>query len=79
MEKFSTFSPGIRRPGDELEEPQGKSQRIDPDTEVPSSPTKVQRISSLYAATCHIASVVNHIAGLIGVVETALKNGVAFL
>ena len=27
------FSPGIRRPRDELEEPQGKSQRIDPDTE----------------------------------------------
>ncbi len=71
------FSPGIRRPGDELEEPQGKSQRIDPDTEVPTSPSKVQRISSLYAVTCHVASVVNHIAGLIGVVETTLKNGVA--
>ena len=71
------FSPGIRRPGDELEEPQGKSQRIDPDTEVHTSPAKVQRISSLYAVTCHVASVVNHIAGLIGVVETTLKNGVA--
>ena len=71
------FSPGIRRPGDELEEPQGKSQRIDPDTEVPTTPAKIQRISSLYAVTCHVASVVNHIAGLIGVVETTLKNGVA--
>ena len=71
------FSPGIRRPGDELEEPQGKSQRIDPDTEVPTSPAKVQRISSLYAVTCHVASAVNHIAGLVGVVETTLKNGVA--
>ena len=73
------FSPGIHRPGDELEEPQGKSQRIDPDTEVPTytSPAKVQRISLLYAVTCHVASVVNHIAGLIGVVETTLKNGVA--
>ncbi|OLQ00764.1 hypothetical protein AK812_SmicGene16545 [Symbiodinium microadriaticum] len=70
------FSPGIRRPGDGLEEPQGKSQRIDPDTEVPTAPTKVQRISSLYAVTCHVASVVNHIAGLVGVVETTLKNGI---
>ena len=71
------FSPGIRRPGDGLEEPQGKSQRIDPDTEVPTAPTKVQRISSLYAVTCHVASEVNYIAGLIGVVETTLKNGIA--
>ena len=71
------FSPGIRRPGDELEEPQGKSRRIDPDTEVPTSPAKVQRISSLYAVTCHVASVVNYIAGLVGATETTLKNGVA--
>ena len=71
------FSPGIRRPGDELEEPQGKFQRIDPDTEVPTSPAKIQRISSLYAVTCHVASVVNYIAGLVRAIETTLKNGVA--
>ena len=45
------FSPGIRRPGEELEEPQAKALRIDPDSEVPSSPSKVQRISALWSFT----------------------------
>ena len=31
----------------------------------------------MYAVTCHVASVVNYIAGLIGVIETTLKNGIA--
>ena len=31
------FSPGIRRSGEELEEPQAKTLRIDSDSEVPSS------------------------------------------
>ena len=68
------FSPGIRRTGDAIEEPQAKSQRIDPDT-VSSSPKKVQRIAPVYAITCHVASVVSHIAGLVGVTEATLKNG----
>ena len=69
------FSPGIRRTGDEIEEPQGKAQRIDPDTVI-TSPKKVQRIGAVYAITCHVASVVNYIAGLVCVTETTLKNGV---
>ena len=48
-------SPGIRRPGGDIAEPSPRASRIDPDTPVPTAPTKVQKISAVYSASCKVA------------------------